>query len=150
MGDIMPSPTNSPSPRRAGRSRLTRLCAAALLAFVCGGRAGADTITMQDAQKDTKQAEKVRERVLERIAEGAASGVECVEPGLQLPLKKELLIPTGIIIVTTVLIFDPEPEPPGPSVHDPDPAQSIPEPAALLLLATGLGYARLKLRQRKS
>ena len=145
----MPATSNRPAPRRPAWPRIKRLSAAALLALVCGGRAGADTITMQDAQKDSKQAEKVRERVLERIAEGVTSGVECVEPGPQLPLKKELLVPTtGLIVVTAVLLFDPEP--PGPPALDPAPPQSVPEPAALLLLATGLGYARLKLRGRKS
>jgi len=144
----MPSTSNSPSPRRAAAPRIKRLSASALLALVCGGHAGADTITMQDAQKDTKQIEKVRERVLERIAEGVTSGVECVEPGPQLPLKKELLIPTGVIIVTTVLVIDPKREPPEPPARDP--AQPVPEPSALLLLAAGLGYARLKLRRRQS
>jgi hypothetical protein len=140
----MPSTWNNPSPRRAAWPRLKRLSGVALLALVCGGRAGADTVTMQDAQK----AEKVRERVLERIAEGVTSGVVCVEPGLQLPLKKEVLIPTGVIVVTTVLISDPgtpEPDPPAR-----DPAQPVPEPPALLLLAAGLGYASLRLRGRRS
>ena len=147
----MPSPSNNTSPRRAVSPRIKRLSASALLALVCGARAVADTITMQDAQKkDTKQIEKVRERVLERIAEGVTSGVECVEPGPRLPLKKELLIPAGVIVVTTVLISDPPPQPPEPPTPDRDPTQSVPEPATLLLLATGLGYALLKLRGRQN
>lgn len=142
----MPSTSNSPSPRRPFWPRIKKLSASALLALACGGRADADTITLQDAQKDTKQAEKVRERVLERIAEGVTSGVECVEPGLQLPLDKDVFIPAGGIIVSTILILDPEPPEPPPS----DPAQPVPEPSALLLLAAGLGYARLRLKRRQN
>jgi hypothetical protein len=129
-----------------------------ILALLLGGsRAAADTITMQDVLQQgqtTKQADKVRERVLERIEQGVESGVACVEPGLELPVKKEMLVgtgavATGVIVVTTIFTSDPDPDPIDPTDPDPGgPAQTVPEPSAVVLLATGLGYAAFRFRKR--